>query len=119
MGLSRDRGRPPLLLLAALATVTTPTFCTAQSDGYNPIFTEEMLQRRTISRFVLGHEDNNLCWNRSVHEDGFISPIDGHNHIRPFGGPPVPWQLYLEWMKAGGNILPFSRIFIGEKFLKS
>ena len=61
----------------------------------------ETVERRRLTRFQVGHEDNNLCWER--HErDGFITPIDAHNHFRPFYGPAVPWDTYMDWMKSHG-----------------
>ena len=81
----RRRRRPPPLfkaaVKAALLVVSLTNLCD-ETAAYTPIFTEEMLSRRTISRFIIGHEDNSVCWNRSVTEDSFISPIDGHNHFR-------------------------------------
>ena len=61
----------------------------------------ETIERRRLTRFKAGHEDNNLCWERHG-VDGFISPIDAHNHFRPFYGPPVPWNTYMDWMKNHG-----------------
>ena len=58
------------------------------------------LKRRRLSRFLNGHDDNSECWDRDG-EDGFFSVVDSHNHFRPFGGPAVPFDLYLEWMKVG------------------
>ena len=59
------------------------------------------VERRRLTRFRIGHEDNNLCWERHG-VDGFISPVDAHNHFRPFYGPPVPWDTYMSWMKNHG-----------------
>ena len=73
-----------------------------------------MMSKRTLSRFSKGHADNRLCWNRSHLADGFMSPIDSHNHFRPFGGPPVPWDTYMEWMTDHGIV--FSTMFgIGQR----
>ena len=126
-----------------------------------------MLIRRNVSRFRIGSPDNNICWNRSVTEDSFISPIDGHNHFRyiqssicllldlgcsqggirqkiignastkfnwliflkcyentqrylafcrPFGGPAVPRQTYLDWMFEHGIL--FTTMFgIGQQMI--
>ena len=64
----------------------------------------ETVERRRLTRFQVGHEDNNLCWER--HErDGFITPIDAHNHFRPFYGPAVPWDTYMDWMRSHGILL--------------
>jgi len=84
--------------------------------GYEPIFSREMLIRRNVSRFRIGSPDNTICWNRSVTEDSFISPIDGHNHFRPFGGPAVPRQTYLDWMFEHGIL--FTTMFgIGQQMI--
>jgi len=73
--------------------------------------------RRKLTRFELGHEDNKKCWAREG-EDGFYTVIDSHNHFRPFGGPPVPFEQYLSWMKKHG--LLFSTVFgIGQLIKKS
>ena len=45
-------------------------------------------RRKRLSRFVRGHEDNSICWDREG-EDGFFSVVDSHNHFKPFGGPSV------------------------------
>ena len=50
--------------------------------------------------------------------DGFISPIDAHNHFRPFGGPPVPFDTYLGWMRDHG-ILFSTMLGIGQQIINS
>ena len=62
---------------------------------------EATVERRRLTRFKVGHVDNSLCWERHG-VDGFISPIDAHNHFRPFYGPAVPWDMYMDWMKSHG-----------------
>ena len=52
-----------------------------------------------IFRFQVGNPENDQCWERHG-VDGFYSPVDAHNHFRPFGGPPVPWDEYIGWMKV-------------------
>lgn len=88
-----------------------------QSLAYQPIFSPTQLEKRSLKRFTISHEDNTKCWNRSFTEDGFISPIDTHNHFRPFGGPPVPFPTYLQWMKEHGIL--FSTMFGIGQLLKN
>jgi len=49
--------------------------------------------------------------------DGFLSPVDAHNHFRPFYGPPVPWETYMDWLKSHG-ILFTTMLGIGQQLLK-
>ena len=74
------------------------------------------MARRRLSRFKVGHPDNSLCWDRNG-VDGWMSVIDSHNHFRPFYGPPVPWDLYLDWMKSHG-ILFSTMLGIGQRLHK-
>jgi len=71
--------------------------------------------RRTLSRFTIGHPDNSICWDR--HDlDGFISVVDVHNHVRPFGGPEVELGTYISWMKNHG--LLFSNLMgLGQRIM--
>jgi len=83
----------------------------------DPLLSEETLERRSLTRFTKGHENNTICWQRHG-VDGFLSVIDSHNHFRPFEGPPVPFGTYLEWMVDHG--LLFSTMFgIGQKIMKT
>ena len=66
-------------------------------------------ERRTIERFTRGHDENSLCWDRDG-ADGFISPIDAHQHPMPFGGPEVPFREYTDWFIEHGIV--FS-VFMG------
>lgn len=79
--------------------------------------TVKLTRPRRLTRFTQGHEDNDICWDRDG-EDGFFSVIDTHNHFRPFGGPSVPFEQYLEWMTEHGIL--FSTMFgIGQLIKKS
>lgn len=74
--------------------------------------------RRTLSRFTLGNQDNSICWDRDNPEDGFMSVVDAHNHFIPFGGPGVPFDMYLDWMMEHGIL--FSTMFgIGQLLKKA
>ena len=42
---------------------------------------EETIARRRLTRFQVGHPDNQMCWERHG-VDGFYSPINAHNHFR-------------------------------------
>eukprot|EP00090_Calanus_glacialis_P039043 TRINITY_DN67_c0_g1_i1.p1 TRINITY_DN67_c0_g1~~TRINITY_DN67_c0_g1_i1.p1 ORF type:complete len:574 (-),score=93.39 TRINITY_DN67_c0_g1_i1:129-1850(-) len=77
---------------------------------------EETIARRRLTRFQVGHPDNQMCWERHG-VDGFYSPIDAHNHFRPFYGPPVPWDTYMEWLKDHG-ILFSTMLGIGQRIVK-
>ena len=61
--------------LLCIALMTAP--CTQGSD----LLTEETIARRRLTRFQVGHQDNQECWQRHG-VDGFYSPIDAHNHFR-------------------------------------
>ena len=75
------------------------------------------LSRRTLNRFRRSHEENKLCWDRSPDKDSFFSVIDTHNHFRPFGGPGVQFDNYLQWMHDAGIL--FSTMFgIGQLIKK-
>jgi len=76
---------------------------------------EETIRRRKLTRFRVGHPDNQQCWERHG-VDGFYSPVDAHNHFRPFGGPPVPWDEYIGWMKEHG-ILFSTMLGIGQQLI--
>ena len=65
--------------------------------------TKEQQERRTIQRFTRGHDENSICWDRDGN-DGFISPIDAHQHPMPFGGPEVPFSLYTDWFIQHGTV---------------
>lgn len=115
-----------LVLLATLCLVVVPSW--AQTEGEddqdetatNTIELAELVEaapRRTLSRFTIGHEDNSMCWDRPG-KDGFFSVVDAHNHFRPFGGPAVPFDMYLDWMRTHG--LVFTTVFgIGQKLMKA
>ena len=45
------------------------------------LLTEETIARRRLTKFMVGHKDNQECWERH-RMDGFLSPIDAHNHFR-------------------------------------
>eukprot|EP00095_Tigriopus_kingsejongensis_P012514 maker-scaffold455_size166772-snap-gene-0.29 protein:Tk12514 transcript:maker-scaffold455_size166772-snap-gene-0.29-mRNA-1 annotation:"hypothetical protein BRAFLDRAFT_82927" len=76
----------------------------------------EAAPRRTLSRFTIGHQDNTMCWDRPG-KDGFFSVVDAHNHFRPFGGPAVPLDMYINWMRTHGIV--FTTVFgIGQKIVK-
>jgi len=77
---------------------------------------EETLARRRLNRFKVGNEENQECWERHG-RDGFLSPIDAHNHFRPFFGPPVPWDTYMNWLKTHG-ILFSTMLGIGQQLKK-
>ena len=67
-------------------------------------------ERRTIERFTRGHDENSLCWDRDG-ADGFISPIDAHQHPMPFGGPEVPFREYTDWfIEHGRNFFHLERL---------
>ena len=94
-------------------------------------------------RFKKNHPDHSMCWTRHG-EDGFYSVVDAHNHfrcrkiqclqihhlftplairltdpaplVRPFGGPPVPWETYIGWLKSHG-ILFSTMLGIGQKLV--
>lgn len=79
------------------------------------LLSSETLGRRRLTRFQPSHPDSQQCWDRHG-VDGFYSPVDAHNHFRPFGGPPVPWDTYTGWMRDHGII--FSTMFgIGQQIL--
>jgi len=80
------------------------------------LLTEETIARRRLTKFMVGHKDNQECWERH-RMDGFLSPIDAHNHFRPFFGPPVPWDTYMEWMRDHG-ILFTTMLGIGQQLMK-
>ena len=88
-----------------------------------------------MPRFKKNHPDHSMCWTRHG-EDGFYSVVDAHNHfrwiffsyaasssytlhkslLRPFGGPPVPWETYISWLKSHG-ILFSTMLGIGQKLV--
>ena len=75
------------------------------------------LNRRSLNRFRRDHVDNKLCWDRRPDRDSFFNVIDTHNHFRPFGGPGVQFDNYLQWMQDAGVL--FSTIFgIGQRIKK-
>jgi len=96
--------------LLCIALMTAP--CALAGD----LLTEETIARRRLTRFQVGHQDNQECWQRHG-VDGFYSPIDAHNHFRPFFGPPVPWDTYMKWMKDHG-ILFTTMLGIGQQLMK-
>jgi len=100
---------PFLLLLLILAEQS--------HANYQPMFTTKQLEDRTLKRFEISAQENANCWNRSYDADGFISPIDTHNHFRPFGGPAVPFSTYLQWMRDHGIL--FSTMFGIGQLLKN
>ncbi|CAL4182177.1 unnamed protein product, partial [Meganyctiphanes norvegica] len=80
------------------------------------VLSSEALSRRTVARFTKGSEENKMCWDRNG-VDGFYSVIDAHNHFRPFGGPTVPFNEYINWMMDSGIV--FSTVFgIGQLIKK-
>jgi len=80
------------------------------------LLTDETLARRRLTRFQVGNAENQECWERHG-VDGFLSIIDAHNHFRPFYGPPVPWDNYMEWLHDHG-ILFSTMLGIGQKMKK-
>jgi len=108
--ISDNKMKIPSWLLLLLITIE-------QTFAYQPIFSEDQLAKRSLKRFTISHEDHSNCWNRSFEADGYISPIDTHNHFRPFGGPPVPFPTYLQWMRDHGIL--FSTMFGIGQLLKN
>ena len=81
------------------------------------LMSKETLSRRTLDRFRRSNPSNHICWDRNPDKDSFFNVIDTHNHFRPFGGPPVPFDTYFQWMKDAGIL--FSTMFgIGQKIVK-
>jgi len=81
------------------------------------LMSEDTLSRRTLNRFRRSSPDNHICWDRNPNKDSFFNVIDTHNHFRPFGGPPVAFDTYFQWMKDAGIL--FSTMFgIGQKIEK-
>jgi len=101
--------------LPCLPAVTACLLLLTSAVMASDLLKEETIQRRKLSRFKVGDPDNAVCWQR--HDvDGFYSPIDAHNHFRPFGGPPVPWHEYIGWMKSHG-ILFSTMLGIGQQLI--
>lgn len=80
------------------------------------IIDEDSLARRSLDRFRVGHSQNSLCWDRRA-EDGFLNVIDLHNHFEAFGGPGVPFQTYLSWMRENG-ILFANMMGLGQRLVQ-
>lgn len=81
------------------------------------LLSDETLARRSLTRFQRNHSDHAACWERHG-VDGFFTVIDAHNHFRPFGGPPVPFHTYIQWMLDHGIL--FSTMFgIGQLLVKA
>eukprot|EP00091_Calanus_sinicus_P014765 TRINITY_DN3243_c0_g1_i3.p1 TRINITY_DN3243_c0_g1~~TRINITY_DN3243_c0_g1_i3.p1 ORF type:complete len:565 (-),score=165.35 TRINITY_DN3243_c0_g1_i3:132-1826(-) len=80
------------------------------------LLTDETIAGRRLTRFQVGHPENQACWERHG-VDGFFSIIDAHNHFRPFYGPPVPWDMYMNWLHDHG-ILFSTMLGIGQKLKK-
>jgi len=80
------------------------------------LLTAETIAGRRLTRFKVGHPENQECWHRHG-VDGFFSVIDAHNHFRPFYGPPVPWDMYMGWLHDHG-ILFSTMLGIGQKLKK-
>ena len=77
---------------------------------------QEAAKGRTLARFTQGDPANSECWDRAG-KDGYYSVVDTHNHFRPFGGPPVPFNTYLQWMREHGIV--FTTMFgIGQRLFK-
>jgi len=102
------------LLTLSVCLVLLPSTLVVAGEEVD-LLTQETLNRRRLTRFKVGHPDNDMCWTRHG-EDGFYSVVDAHNHFRPFGGPPVPWDEYIGWMKSHG-ILFSTMLGIGQKLV--
>lgn len=109
-----------LLIAIAVGVGVGVYFIQQQEEPFDP-YTSPLLssatrERRTVARFTKGTADNNICWDRNG-VDGWFSPIDAHNHFRPFGGPTVPFKEYIGWMMDSGIV--FSTVFgIGQLVVK-
>ena len=96
----------------------TSNICSIFSADNGKLMSSFTLNRRTLDRFRRDHKDNNICWDRRPDKDSFFSVIDTHNHFRPFGGPAVEFDTYLQWMQDAGII--FSTMFgIGQLIKKA
>jgi len=100
-----------------LCIFAVTTACLLSLTMGQDLLTKKTLLRRTLSRFQVDHPDHEQCWDRHG-VDGFYSPVDAHNHFRPFGGPPVPWDMYIGWMKSHG-ILFSTMLGIGQQLVPS
>jgi len=104
-----------------LCTISVATLCLALvlpaafAQDRPDLLTQQTLDRRRLERFKKNHPDHSMCWTRHG-EDGFYSVVDAHNHFRPFGGPPVPWETYIGWLKSHG-ILFSTMLGIGQKLV--
>lgn len=104
-----------------LCKITVTTVClglvlpAALADPAPDLLTAETLARRKLTRFTVGHPDHSQCWTRHG-VDGFYSVVDAHNHFRPFGGPPVPWDTYIDWMRSHGIIFS-TMLGIGQQLI--
>jgi len=104
-----------------LCTISVATLCLALvlpgafAQDRPDLLTQKTLDRRRLERFKKNHPDHSMCWTRHG-EDGFYSVVDAHNHFRPFGGPPVPWETYISWLKSHG-ILFSTMLGIGQKLV--
>lgn len=105
-----------ILLIAIAVGAGVGVYIMQQNQGgpdASPLLSSNSLSRRSVARFTKGSKENNICWDRDAAVDGFLSPIDGHNHFRPFGGPTVPFEQYIGWMIDSGIV--FSTVFgIGQ-----
>ena len=101
--------------MSFMLTFTSLHFIVSAGDG--KLMSKFTLERRTLERFKTNSPQNQVCWDRNPDKDSFFNVIDTHNHFRPFGGPPVPFDLYYDWMKDAGIL--FTTIFgIGQKIEK-
>ena len=99
-----------------LSIITDSTIVSATTDN-GKLLSDFTLSRRTLDRFRRNNPSNKICWDRHPDKDSFFSVIDTHNHFRPFGGPPVPFDTYFQWMQDAGIL--FSTMFgIGQKIKK-
>jgi len=105
-----------ILLIGIAVGVGVGVYIVQTSQDDSPLLSPATLSGRTVARFTKGTKENKQCWDRQG-DDGFFSPIDAHNHFRPFGGPTVPFNEYIGWMIDSGIV--FSTVFgIGQLLIK-
>ncbi len=88
---------------ALAACTTTPT--TTQSEERAPL----VASNRTLDMFREGPDQ--ACYDRATQPSTFV--VDTHNHFRPFGGQPRPYEEVLAYLEDSGVL--FANIYgIGQ-----
>ena len=85
--------------------------CEAPSETTRDAAPEELLAERSYPRELAQFRPDAACYDREIQP--YTAVVDTHNHFRPFGGAPIPFEEMVEYLKRSGVL--FANVYgIGQ-----